>query len=168
MPSGRIALEALLLKIIRIQQRIPADFLVRQLNELEETIRKAKGAEAVPSVAVVPPAPKQVERQVEVPKVKLHVELPETSISIDPTPTPQELGVTVKPPIKTTPLEVTPEQAPAIQHAITPSAPIELGARPSPESHAAAAKKQSRYDTILQFAAVELEGSLQKTGIKGF
>lgn len=208
MPSGRIALEALLLKIIRIHQRIPADYLVRQLNELEEAIRKGKVIEETASVApatvaaaIAPPTPAskevlkevlveasiqeesaevvkvQVEmhKQTEALKVKLDkgnlTEITgiavETSISIDPSPTPQELGLIVKTPIKTAPLQPQP-QAAVIPHAITPSAPIELGARPSPESQLAATKKQSRYDTILQFAAVELEGSLQKTGIKGF
>lgn len=208
MPSGRIALEALLLKIIRIQQRIPVDFLVKQLNELEEAIRTTADISRV-AIEPIPPLvvskvaevsvagpkvilneePKKIETQtdskasllpkealaeatkreelVEAPKLKLDVELVETSISIDPSPTPQELGINVKLPPKITQSEPQ-NQATTIGHAITAPAPIELGARPSQEAQIAAIKKQSRYDTILQFAAVELEGSLQKTGIKGF
>lgn len=247
MPSGRIALEALLLRILRIQQRVPVDFLVQQLTELEQAIGKMAHASPAnlstlsESVAMQMPTPARPEptpaptpttiptptfTQAESPPVPIQPtpspEQPEptpapaqpepppaptrpepepepepepsrpeptpapanpepqppapqapgstiqnVSITTDPSPTLQELGIEVFPP------EVTKQdfQLPppnTIGHAITAPAPIELGARPTQEAQMAASKKQSRYDTILQFAAVELEGSLQKTAIKGF
>lgn len=203
MPSGRIALEALLLKIIRVQQRIPVDFLVKQLNELEEAIKRTAGITPLPAnskdtrVSVAHPAiiineeskkmetpapatmplPQvtRVEAQkvlAEAPKLKLEVELGEISMTIDPSPTPQELGIKVKAASKSSQPEPQQQAVAAVvavaEYASTAPAPIELGARPSQEAQIATIKKQSRYDTILQFAAVELEGSLQKTAIKGF
>lgn len=203
MPSGRIALEALLLKIIRIQQRVPVDFLVKQLNELEEAIKRAASnpglvAEPVPSAfaiskeasveplkAIIKEESRKIEAQAqasspppnvtkievqevltEAPKLKIEAEHRETSMTIDPSPTPQELGIKVKVTIPTHPEPQ--QQTRMVGDALTASAPIELGARLTPEAQIAATKKQSRYDTILQFAAVELEGSLQKTANKGF
>ena len=37
--SGRIALEALLLRIMRTHQRLPVEYLVRRLAELEQAIQ---------------------------------------------------------------------------------------------------------------------------------
>jgi hypothetical protein len=96
-------------------------------------------------------------------------------MTIDPSPTPQELGIRSHPPLKQTPKveqnaepEIKQPEIASIPHAVTVAAPVELGARPTEEAKAAASKKQSRYDTLLHFAAVELEGSLQKTTTKGF
>jgi len=146
MPSGRIALEALLLRILRIHQRVPVEYLVRRLSELEEAIGKAPNGNIVSAAAPSTiPAPAVPAKQ-------------NSSMTEDPTPTARELGRKESP----APQKVqTPPQAPP-----TPApAPIELGARPTPEAQAASIKKQSRYDTVLQFAAVELEGSVQKKQI---
>ncbi len=37
-PSQRVALESILLKVLRIHQRIPVDVLVRRLFELEQKL----------------------------------------------------------------------------------------------------------------------------------
>lgn len=193
MPSGRVALEALLLRILRIQQRVPVDFLVRQITEMEQALRADllansstppyEPAKPEPLPEPKKPEPRPIPSEPEpapipgVPEPLPEPSKPEpkpisptaqasinsTSITIDPTPTPQELGIKISSAKKE-----LPEQKPEIGHAITAPAPIELGARPSPEAQMAASKKQSRYDTILQFAAIELEGSLQKTAIKGY
>lgn len=164
-PSARIALEALLLKIIRIKQRIPVDFLVKQLHELEEAIKTGVNASQTETMA---PALRQIPESKPVrPEPQRERELPEISISIDPTPTPEELGIKVKSVAEVAKPDPAPQTELAVQ-AVTPTPPIEPGVPPSPEEQIAAIKKQSRYDTILQFAAVELEGSLQKTAIKGF
>jgi DNA polymerase III subunit gamma/tau len=159
MPSGRVALEALLLRILRIHQRVPVEFLVKRLSELEEAIAKApqqaveKKSEPTPVPAKAapkqetPPAP-----PLPMPPVK-----PAATMTVDPTPTARELG-------RKEPLPVPPKPVAPPPPATVP-APVELGARPTPEAKAEAMKKQSRYDTILHFAAVELEGSVQKKQI---
>lgn len=123
MPSGRIALEAILLRILRSHQRLPIDFLIRRLSELEQSMSAA---------APIPvPAPAPVEKSLSLPKP--------SSMTEDPTPTPADLGIKQ-----------------------TVPAPIELGARQPEETRQAIAKKQGQYDTLMHFAAVELEGTIQK------
>lgn len=150
-PSARIALEALLLRILRVQQRIPVEFLVRQLQELEQAV----GSQAAPK----PPVTANV------------------SMTVDPTPSAKDLGIKVpkatlptpNPSPIPTPLPPAPPPPPPAPNPQTPDAPpAEPRAALTPEEQAAAIKKQSRYDTLLQFATVELEGSLQKTHNKGF
>lgn len=194
MPSNRIALEALLLRILRVKQRIPVEFLVKQLQELEQAIGLSPEIKTSLPTSAMPtqtpetgPPPQPVLVPIPVPVPVRTVEAPEApkeslsesvvqvaavnlSITIDPTPTPQELGIRSPPPLKLPKMEAEkkqPETAP-VPHAITASTPVELGAQPTEEAKAAASKKQSRYDTLLQFAAIELEGSLQKTVTKGF
>ena len=209
---GRVALEAILLRILRTHQLVPIDFLVRRLMELEQSLGKAtdvtKPVEAKPIVEEIKtPVIESVKHSQEVsesvsnkPQVNLQVpaevivkpqevsksvveataklpplkNIPETSMSEDPTPSPADLGIRVKaqkqvqepkvtakaevsslPPIEKTEKEVIP---------VIPkeSAPVELGSRPTEEAKAASIKKQSRYDTILQFATVELEGTMQR------
>jgi DNA polymerase III subunit gamma/tau len=115
-PSSRIALEALLLRILRTHQRLPIEYLVRRLTELEKTM----------TVAVVPITP-QVTQQLQPPQPQPKPTPEVKFVSVDPTPTPADLGIKEKP----------------------PAAPV------SPQ-------KQSRLDTLLQFAAVELEGTIHR------
>lgn len=124
--SSQVALEAILLRIIRIHQRVPIDFLVRRLSELEQQISGN-------SSALAPPQPQVKPKNIE------------SSISEDPTPTKADLGIKEKP----------------------LPAPIELGARPTPEAVAVTTQQQSRYDTLLQFATIELEGTIQKKQYRG-
>ncbi|OJU82630.1 MAG: DNA polymerase III, subunit gamma and tau [Chlamydia sp. 32-24] len=134
--SPRIFLEALLLKIIRIKQKISVEALVQKLVELEkkleskqETIievqQEITKTEAKPGISKV--EGKQTELKKEVPK-------PTPSITIDPSPS-----------IKDIPLASKKKQS------------VETKAPPTFSQD-----KISRYDTILQFAAVELEGTIQK------
>lgn len=92
-PSPRVALEGLLLKILRTHSNLPLDHLVNRLIELEERLQNHK------------PAP-----------------------SSAPIPAP------------------IPTLAPVIQKEETPPIPTNT----------------ARYDTLLQFAAVELEGKITK------
>lgn len=117
-PSPKIAMEALLLRIMRTHQLIPIDLLVKKLSELEAKLGASPPvAKEVPLVKEAPrsPAPK--------------------TITEDPTPDLKEL-----PKIQAN-KEIPPPLPPAAQ--------IEK-------------KEQSRYDTLMQFAAVELEGKLTK------
>lgn len=155
--AGRIAVEAILLRILRTHQRVPLDYLVRRLAELEQAVtgnpsappppqQKAASAPvqapAAPTPAPVPkytPPPPEVKKQ-------------SSSMTEDPTPTKEDLKVKKSPPPVTK---------------ASSSAPVELGARPTEEARQATIQHQSRYDTLLQFASVELEGKIQKTQWKG-
>ncbi len=125
---GKVGLEAILLRILRSHQRIPIDFLMRRLAELEQKV----GGSPTPT----PPEEKPMPVQSAEPLTKLaspiSIAQPSpTSINEDPTPTKM-------------------------------SAPIELGARPTEETKIDAIRRQSRYDTLLQFATIELEGTIKK------
>jgi len=128
-PSPRIALETILMHIMRTHQAIPIELLVRRLAELEKSLGKVESVPVAPVAPVAPPvapiaaAPKAPPAPPAPPAPKPVENLGSTTV--DPTPTPQDLGK--KP------------------------APLILDK-----------SKQSRYDTILQFAAVELEGTIQK------
>ena len=117
MPCGRIALEAILLNILRSHQRIPIEYLVKRLTELEQAIN-ANPTAPLPEEKIQP--------------------APVSNISIDPTPTPADLGFKNQSPVKPAPAGVL---EPAIK---------------------LSQEKQNRLDTLLQFAAVELEGTIQR------
>lgn len=130
--SGRIALEAILLKVMRSHHRLPIGYLVKRLAELEQAVQGAPSApppdemhEKTPSNFQAPPA-----RMAPPPMPMPKPEIIPAAVSVmeDPTPTPQELGIKSK-------TQPTPQVQP---------------------------QKQSRYDTLLHFAAVELEGTVQK------
>ena len=178
MPSGRIALEALLLRIMRIHQRVPADVLVRRLSELEQAIGKMPSTQQ-PVVSQTPsPEPKPSIAQAPIPEQKPEPKPktppplptpPSVNLTEDPTPSPKDLGIKEKPKQKIEPAPIVSkapvevEKPPAEAKISQPlPAPVELGARPTPEAQAASKAQQRRYDTLLQFAAVELEGSIQK------
>ncbi len=85
-------------------------------------------------------------------------------------PQPQNYQVKKEPaPVVPKAKPVTKEPAPVVPTAkpITKEpTPIELGARPTPEAKAMTAEQNARYDTLMQFAAVELEGTVKKNTIK--
>lgn len=140
--SPRIMLENLLLRIIRVHQRVPIDILIKRLADLEQKLllqgispsplplaaqNPAKPSPPTPAPLPPPPVtmtPKPVPQPTPPPaKVKAAV-----SNTVDPTPQAHE--------VETLPFKKrTPEES---------------------------AKLQSRYDTLLHFAAVELEGTIQK------
>lgn len=115
-PSKRLALEMILMRVIRTPQRLPVEALVKRLTDLEATLQnKMESGTSTPKVA--PPA--------------LPIEKPQ------PKATPPKPQATPPPP-------PTPKAAP-----------------PPPTVKAPDGKTQSRYDTVLRFAAVELEGTLE-------
>ncbi len=125
----RVALESLLLRVIRSKNRIPVEVLVRRLSQLEETL---KGE-------VVVAAPSKVERVEEVMAPPKEV-VPEVVKPIVVEKVPEE----VKPVMVAPPKEVVPEVVKPIV-----AAPQVTGKHPS------------HYDTLMRFAAIELEGSLK-------
>ena len=133
--SSKIALEAVLLHVLRIHQRLPVELLVRRLAELEQALNLPPPdlPPMLPAMPVEPSKslpkkelPENVHKAVQPvsPSAPHKPDLP-LSISEDPVPTPKDLGK----------LDLAKPLAPS---------------------------KINRYDTLMHFAAVELEGTLQK------
>lgn len=141
MPSCRIGLEAILLKILRSHQRIPVEFLVRRLAELEQASTSApvKPSASLPSSSPAPPPPPKA------PSVT-------PSMDIDPTPTSEDIGKKSKPgPVSSSKTALPPIPPPVSARS--------SGSEPAPKL---SPKDQHRLDTVLQFAAVELEGTIHR------
>lgn len=147
-PFSKIALESLLLHVMRSHFKLSIETLVRRLTELEQRIdvkEEKKAAIAPPAplpsgpTKTLPiPAPKAAPPSMKNPAAA--PSLFESSISVDPTPTPADLG---RRPIHPKPSSPPPSAIP-IQ---------EQQERKHPPHH---------YDTLFYFAAVELDGKLQK------
>lgn len=137
-PSPRTALETLLLKIIRVRQRLPVDLLVRRLSELESAIMKG-----TPLIAPV------VQQQVVQKPTPLPPEslLPKATLQVTEDPTPHANEIPKTAPKKK--LESEPE-------------PVAKPQSPKEEITPLDAQTRNRYDTLLQFAAVELEGTIKR------
>lgn len=139
-PNGRIAIEALLLKILRIHQRLPVEYLVKRLTEIEQSLSTSSN----PSTTLAsspPPLPPKAE------VVEMRFEKPKPAPA--PTPTPK-------------PAPATSKAEPSITIDPTPSS-ADLGIKSvKKNSRTLKPEEQSRYDTILNFAAVELEGTIKK------
>ncbi len=129
--SPKIALEALLMRIIRSHRRVPVEFLVKRLHELEKNL----GA----SESTAPPK-KNVAETPELKPQALPAAPAKNTISEDPDPDPEEIPIVRK---KTT--KKTQNSAP-----------------PPPPKKIEDKKSKSRYDTLYQFAAVELEGIVER------
>ncbi|MBS0636724.1 MAG: DNA polymerase III subunit gamma/tau [Verrucomicrobia bacterium] len=106
-PSPYMALEALLIRLVRIRSRIPIEAIARRLVQLEEKITSAK-----PAASAVAPSPQQASA-------------------------PQAIS---KP---------APVVAPVIQSSPPPVLADDV-------------QKNARYDTLVQFASVELDGTVQR------
>lgn len=182
-PSGRIALEAILLRILRIHQRLPIEFLIKRLSELEQAVQAVPQGTPLPTFASAPSIPSQpspiVSTASGVSPINKSI-LSTSSVSEDPTPSPHDLGIKLTPPqtppsqssLTTPPQQVVHkpiEMSSNVSEDPIPT-PRELGIKSMPASAPAAQPplppdSQSRLDTLLQFAAVELEGTVQKKHI---
>lgn len=149
--SGRIALEAVLLHVMRSHFRLPIEQLVQRLSELEGEIRNPAQAtnlnidaqrskESTEIRKTDKPVIESIRKIEEKHEIKQEVKPAVTSMSVDPTPSPADLGRKV---------------------AAAPPKPVSANAAvPVPE--APNGKKAHEYDTLFHFAAIELEGKLQK------
>ena len=192
--STRIALEAILLRIMRIHQRLPVEFLVRRLAELEQAVLggpstppKVQSTQtqslpaASPSISAstpqpVQPAPTPTVAPQQAKSVTVHTQPTKAladSTTEDPTPTLADLGIRSKSKadtgiqVQTAALLAPPmPPLPAISDKISTRA--QPAAAPAMSPSSSLSHKQHRYDTILQFAAVELEGTVQKKQINAF
>lgn len=145
-PNQRIGLENILLKVMRIAQRVPVEFLVRKLAELEHSL---SSLDAPPP----PPSPELTGVQ-----QSLALEAPEEE---------------KKKPLKTPPPQrVTPPPAPPEKKAKTPAPPEKSAPPPRPkaktpqsaEEKKASKRRQNQFETMMQFAKVELGGKIEKKG----
>jgi DNA polymerase-3 subunit gamma/tau len=118
-PSPKVMLEAILLKILQSQHRIPADFLIKKLTEIEQ------GQKVIEAPRVVAPLVEP-----------MRAPTPAST----PAPAPAVIEKKQEPPAKTVNAEP----------ASKPTATIEDK------------QEQQKIETVMQFAAVELEGTLQK------
>lgn len=155
-PSSRIATEALLLRIMRTHRQIPLDALVAKLSDLEK--RLSEGAPLpLPTITkeepVVVKAAKEEKPHASSPNPAAYAALSfatESNLSEDPTPKASDIGI-IKKPAKGLPSA----KAATVERAKSPT--VETLKATTIEK-----KAQAQYDTLLQFAAVELEGRVQK------
>jgi|688.fasta_scaffold01263_40 DNA polymerase-3 subunit gamma/tau len=134
-PSARFALEGLLLKILRIHQRLPVEYLVRRLTEIEESL---SGAENISSSS---PSSKSTTPTLPLP---IKENPPPQNMSIDPTPTKEDLGNT---------------------------APKKLEKKEEDKGTGVkmlSLQERARCDTLINFAAVELEGTIKNNSINRY
>lgn len=141
--STKIALETILLHVLRSHFQLSIDTLVQRLSELEQSIAEVnQGPATAPPVATAPKpvgAPCKPMIAAENPiSIKPSSAAPTLSVSEDPTPSPADLGL--KPEIK---------KAPEVTKILQPEEVLK--------------KPMHHYDTLLQFAAIELEGKIQRT-----
>ncbi len=164
--TPRTSLELLLLQILRAKNRIPIEALIRRLSDLEESVMHAPPAsqEAIPdfklaqqvSYETAPEEPAQTIEYPPEPPVKAEALTPKTddivSQSVDQ-PVNQLADRPASPPIQEKPSakENTPTQI------LAPIPPARN------EKKVSSAKPQSHYDTLIRFAAIELEGTVLKT-----
>jgi DNA polymerase-3 subunit gamma/tau len=149
MASPRIALEALLIRIIRTHQRVPVDFLIKRLAELEEKIMMT------PKTApqTTPLSQKLTSDKPETyikPVILKEVINEKASITEDPTPTPADLGIRTK---KIEPVKAETVK-PVVEETIITKPVENVGPKPPVQN--------MKHITMLQFAAVELEGIIIK------
>lgn len=144
---SRIMLESILLHVMKSHFCLPIELLVRRLSELEQAIQgvpatatPSEAPKAVASKPVSPPIPKATTpAPVAAPQAAVIAPSP-SNLHEDPTPTPADLGLKPKPK-QEVPLQET---------------------KKAPSAEGIALKPSHHYDTLFHFAAVELEGKVQK------
>lgn len=158
--SPKTTLEALLLRVIRSQARIPIDILVRRLAELEQKL--SKGGTIIENPVSVQ-VPQEIAKLNSTPASTLPItKAPPLPLSASPV---QSASVSLPPPDKslgTLSVDPTPSKA-DLGIKEVPAQTAKSVASPLSQVQANIdVNKQSRYDTVLHFAAIELEGTIQK------
>lgn len=180
--SPKILLESILLHIMRSHFRMPIEILVRRLGELEQAIaskenspqapinmNSARAAISTPTISDISHKPSPMIAPQNVTRVEPNVELKpkfeapivesksatNASVTVDPTPSRADLGMMPAAqkaaPVKKN--EAPPMPAPTSK----PINSIKSGPEP------VLSKPTHHYDTLLNFAAIELEGKIQRT-----
>ena len=140
----RVFLEATLLHVIRSKNRIPIEVLIRRLSEIEQSL---SSGQELRKEELAPPVPE-----------------PEPEPEREPESEPILPPPTLKP-VPFNPYTATPSAPPqtvAAQAPIpVPTPALTSAPKPEPEPRTANAKHPSHYDTLMRFAAIELEGNLK-------
>lgn len=137
---SKISLEAILLHVMRSHFRIPIELLVRRLGELEKSLEHFSSHPSPTLPLMVQTHPNEIGSQISQKKnsnALKEIESPKARVQEDPTPTAADLGK-----------KVSKEK---IEEKVAVKNSQEGLKRPT---HA--------YDTLFQFASVELEGKIQK------
>ena len=175
----RVALESILLHYIQSKNRIPIEVLVRRLTEMEEALKSKE-----PSMA---PASEGLKKE-PLPEPTLKTSSLTPSIIESPAPNPEIANPAASEPLKFLPPteNLTPEAAPPprplslkptplnpfkkaekiTKPEVAKSEPVKpepAQAQPEPAKGPIPQGSQSRYDTLMRFATVELEGTLKLT-----
>lgn len=181
-PMQRASLESVLLQILRSKNRIPIEVLIRRLNELEQNLSKNEPPAGLPNIPIdlnSSSEPDQILRDSDVLDINANIlcvneaekqggpasrneiteSLPKLEALPEPTVLPEkkehckEASIPLSNPdlIKPTVKVETIPSAPIIPETILPKAPSALERKPDP----------GRYETLLRFAAVELEGTIK-------
>lgn len=172
---GKFSLEAILLHVMRSHFRLPIEYLVQRLHQLEEVLSKEKDSQPSDEIKIIVSEKKQeplIDSSPEIVfknKEPLTVNIDSPSVhsasvhsaivtksnplsnpflSEDPTPLPADLPVPVNK--QTTHYKQESNKTPAQR-----DDPPLMTTDPETPLH--------KYDTLLYFAAVELEGKLQKS-----
>lgn len=166
-PSLRIAIEALLLRIMRTRFKIPIDQLVEQLRELEKKVQSKPAVESpIPKPQVRPQTVENVtEDPTPTPNDLLGLPVPPMQIKTPRSftiPKPPEAPPLAEPPqtLTSPPIEPQKTLSPSIEQPKTP--PSEPPSKPTATLPLLEKKRQAQIDTLLYFAAYELNGKIQK------
>lgn len=163
LPTGSLTIEMILLRILRSHHRISYDELLERMRDLEKNIRDDQGARQAQFSQKGPshfPVEKvnasseesALERDVlGFPPIRIETGTQQEQLQNKP----EQRSPLVKPPDPETGNTYLPKEE-------KEAAPIDLGARPSAETHEENRKKQVRRDTLLEFASEELGGQLYK------
>lgn len=178
----RVFLESTLLHVIRSKHRIPVEVLVRRLSEIEQSLAAKQSSSPPPSEPIPEPEPEtqpepseprlppptlkpaplkpnlvksspaETQPRQTAPSLKQTPQTPETAKS-SPRPIPESsespLASPTLKPVPFSPQTAKPSSTPVIPN---------VSAQVSPPI--TAAKHPSHYDTLMRFAAIELEGNL--------
>ncbi len=154
----RIALESILLQIIRSKNRIPIEVLVRHLTDHADKL------ELSPLPEKIEPPPKPVLPEFKAPPLPKPIETLPTP-ELKPVPIPVVPEFKAPPLLKPVNLPLPPPEPPKVETLQSPELkPVPFNpfkAPPEEPKPLIAQKHQSHYDTIIRFAAVEFEGTVK-------
>lgn len=163
-PITQTSLEQVLYKILRLSQLESVGELVRKLTELERKIGGAPLASAPPPAAAKPiPAPVAPPK----PAPTAAPVAPPVSTPLSAPVTPQPIAPVVQPPAPATSITVDPTPSAADFKGVRPAMKAPSAASPVAPAKPAAPAARSlpsspKLDTLLHFAAIELEGKITK------
>jgi DNA polymerase-3 subunit gamma/tau len=189
-PFGKTLLETILLHVMRSHFRLSIEQLVRHLSELEQMVNDRNESTAptapqpqIPSRASTPSPPNMSMPS----NSPVQAPVPKPPVPMAPAPKPASVPAQTPMPVKTAPtppVTKAPPPPPTLFESFTTEdptpTPADLGKSPKitkpsvspsapplakispPPSQDEAQRPMHAYDTLMHFAAVELDGRLQK------